>query len=70
MMEQPSRIRTYVIPSELVERVAIELRRQSRGELMERYGISYNTWRKLREGAPIRASLAERLEQRMTQVTT
>jgi hypothetical protein len=33
--------------------------------LMERFGISYNTWRKLSKGQPVRASLIERLESRV-----
>lgn len=56
-----------VVPPDLVERMAQRLSRQSRDELMDRYGISYNTWRKLRAGDPIRASVAERLEQRVRQ---
>lgn len=66
-MDKTLLIRTRVIPSDLVEQMATRLPRQSRDELMERYGISYNTWRKLRAGVPIRASLAERLEQRVKQ---
>jgi hypothetical protein len=34
--------------------------------LMSRFGISYNTLRKIESGKPIRASLAQRLEQRLT----
>lgn len=30
-----------------------------------RFGISYNTWRKLIEGRPVRASLLMRLEARL-----
>lgn len=33
--------------------------------LMERFGISYNTFRKIEAGLPIRKSLAERLEVRL-----
>lgn len=65
--QSPRRQRT--VPSDLVERMAHGLKRQSREELMDCYGISYNTWRKLRSGVPIRASLVERLEQRMRQDT-
>jgi len=32
--------------------------------LMDSFGISYNTWRKVRSGLPIRRSVAERLERR------
>lgn len=31
----------------------------------ERFGISYSTWRKLMAGEPVRATLMERLEQRV-----
>ncbi|WCT72862.1 hypothetical protein PQ455_14635 [Sphingomonas naphthae] len=32
--------------------------------LMAQFGISYNTWRKLEAGLPIRPSLASRIEAR------
>jgi hypothetical protein len=38
---------------------------QTSDVLMMQYGISYNTWRKIRAGDPIRKSVAERLEQRI-----
>lgn len=38
----------------------------NRDPLMQTFGISANTWKKIREGKPIRASLAERLIERMT----
>ncbi|WP_022683532.1 hypothetical protein [Sphingobium bisphenolivorans] len=37
----------------------------NRHPLMQAFGISDNTWRKIREGKPIRASLAQRLIERM-----
>lgn len=36
--------------------------------LTEQFGLSYNTWRKIRSGLPIRASVAERVELRMRKV--
>ena len=36
--------------------------------LNAQFGISYNTWRKLRKGEPIRASLADRLEHRVARI--
>jgi hypothetical protein len=36
--------------------------------LNHQFQISYNTWRKLIQGAPIRASLADRLENRVKQL--
>jgi hypothetical protein len=36
--------------------------------LMRQFGISYNTWRKVRDGQPIRRSVAERLEHRLAEM--
>ncbi|QJU56369.1 hypothetical protein HL653_11820 [Sphingomonas sp. AP4-R1] len=33
--------------------------------LTDQFGLSYNTWRKIKLGMPIRASLADRVEQRV-----
>lgn len=45
------------------------MKRQIAGQtdevLMRQFGISYNTWRKVREGQPIRRSVADRLESRL-----
>lgn len=38
---------------------------QNDAALMETFGISYNTWRKVRDGQLIRSSVAQRLEQRL-----
>lgn len=52
--------------------VADRMRRAVRGEtdeiLTEQFGISYNTWRKVRNGQAIRASVAERIEVRLTKL--
>jgi hypothetical protein len=49
--------------------IADRMRRDLRGEtdetLTEQFGISYNTWRKIRSGQAIRASLAARIEDRL-----
>lgn len=49
--------------------VAERMRREVRGEtdelLTEQFGISYNTWRKVRSGQAIRASVAQRIESRL-----
>lgn len=66
-MNEPLPKHQRIVPPDMVEHMAERLSRQSRDELMDRYGISYNTWRKLRAGDPIRASVAERLEQRVRQ---
>jgi hypothetical protein len=51
------------------ERAVSLMKREIAGQtdevLMRQFGISYNTWRKVREGQPIRRSVADRLEQRM-----
>jgi hypothetical protein len=38
---------------------------QQDATLMAAFGISYNTWRKVRAGQPIRSSVADRLEKRV-----
>lgn len=49
--------------------IAERMRRDVRGEtdeaLTAQFGISYNTWRKIRSGQAIRASVAARLESRL-----
>ncbi|MBB4154404.1 hypothetical protein GGQ80_002317 [Sphingomonas jinjuensis] len=49
--------------------IADRMRRDLRGEtdetLTEQFGISYNTWRKIRSGQAIRESLAARIEDRL-----
>ncbi len=42
-----------------------EITGQTDEALMRQFGISYNTWRKVREGQPIRRSVADRLESRL-----
>ncbi len=42
-----------------------EIAGQTDEVLMAQFGISYNTWRKVRAGQPVRNSLAERLENRL-----
>jgi len=56
--------RTRVLDQLLSERLRREVTAQTDAALMEQFGISYNTWRKVRAGDPIRASVADRLEQR------
>ena len=36
--------------------------------LSAQFGLSYNTWRKIRSGLPVRRSLAERVELRVSQL--
>lgn len=39
--------------------------KQTDQALTDQFGLSYNTWCKVRSGRPIRASLADRVEHRM-----
>ena len=48
-----------------VLRIVAQLDGQTDAALMTSFGISYNTWRKVRAGQPIRRSVADRLEQRL-----
>lgn len=58
---------TRVVSPAIVECMLSGMDSQSRESLMDAFGISYNTWRKVRAGDPIRASVADRLEQRVEQ---
>lgn len=59
-----------VVPHHIVEAIRIGLAGQTHAVLMPRYGISYNTWRKVQVGDAIRRSVAERLEQRLLNTET
>jgi hypothetical protein len=50
----------------IVNRMMAQLPGETDEALMREFGISYNTWRKVRTGSPIRRSVAERLERRLT----
>lgn len=64
-MKQPIPEPLKVVPRDIVESMRIGLAGQTNAALMPRYGISYNTWRKVQVGDAIRRSVAERLEQRL-----
>lgn len=53
------------VKPKVLDQMLAEMRGQTSNVLMMQYGISYNTWRKIRAGDPIRQSVAERLEQRV-----
>jgi len=53
------------VPQKVVDHMMAGLTGQTSDVLMLQFGISYNTWRKIRAGDPIRSSVAERLERRM-----
>jgi hypothetical protein len=55
---------SYVNPA-LVEQLSVQLRAQTSECVMSTFGISVNTWVKMRKGMPIRKSVAERLIQRI-----
>ena len=64
-MKQPVPEPLKIVPRDIVETMRIGLAGQTNAALMPRYGISYNTWRKVQVGDAIRRSVAERLEQRL-----
>ncbi|MCU6455107.1 hypothetical protein LPN01_13565 [Sphingomonas sp. A2-49] len=64
-MKQPAPEPLKVVPRDIVEAMRVGLAGQTNAALMPRYGISYNTWRKVQVGEAIRRSVAERLEQRL-----
>jgi len=49
----------------LVEKLRGQLRAQTAECVMETFGISVRTWMKMRDGMPVRRSVAERLLQRV-----
>ncbi|MBG6120489.1 MULTISPECIES: hypothetical protein [unclassified Sphingobium] len=53
------------VPQEVLIHMLAGMCGQTSDVLMMQYGISYNTWRKIRAGDPVRKSVAERLEQRV-----
>src|SRR5690606_32813576 len=53
------------IDQSVVDRLERRLRTQTRASLMQTWGISANTWAKLKAGEPVRTSLAERLIERI-----
>jgi hypothetical protein len=57
--------RVRQVDPKLVNYMCATVHKLSDAALNEQFQISYNTWRKLIQGAPIRASLADRLEQRL-----
>lgn len=56
---------SYVNPS-FIEKMNARLRAQTAECVMATFGISVNTWLKMRKGMPIRKSVAERLVRRMS----
>jgi hypothetical protein len=54
-----------VLEAQVVERMKTLVASRTRASLNERFGISYNTWRKVMDGLPLRSSLAARLRERV-----
>ena len=50
---------------DFADRLQAMVGRRTEAALTEQFGISYNTWRKLIAGEPIRASLLSRLQARI-----
>lgn len=54
------------VTAETVHKMFDDLPGQTDSVLMSRFGISYNTFRKIISGQPIRCSVADRLEKRLS----
>lgn len=65
----PRKGQTLLDPA-VIERMKMLVESRTRTSLNDRFGISYNTWRKLIAGDPVRTSLAERLQQRIRLLET
>lgn len=57
--------RLLVVPEATVRRMRAALRAQTADCISATFGISMNTWTKVRDGQPIRRSVAERLLERL-----
>lgn len=53
------------VRQDVLDHMLAGMRGQTSDVLMMQYGISYNTWRKIRSGDPVRNSVVERLEKRV-----
>lgn len=59
--------RLSYVHSGVVEKLSAHLRAQTAECVMATFGISINTWTKMKKGIPIRRSVAERLIDRVDQ---
>lgn len=57
---------TYVIPSEIAEQLRHLLPAQTDAMVMNRLGISFTTWMKIKTGQGIRLSTARRMLERVS----
>jgi hypothetical protein len=53
------------VPQRVIAKLCENVGHKTPEALNERFGISYNTWRKLIAGQPVRTSVLMRLEQRL-----
>lgn len=67
--ERVQRGQTVLDPM-LIERMKALVANRTRESLHDRFGISYNTWRKVIAGDPVRSSLAVRLQERIRRIDT
>ena len=65
IMARPSSVGLRPVEPAIADRMRRDLRGETDETLTEQFGISYNTWRKIRSGQAIRASLAARVEDRL-----
>lgn len=61
--ESRSQVRRAMIslPDDVAEFIRVQCAGRTDESLQRQFGISYNTWRRIESGAPIRQSLALRL---------
>ncbi|EQB01444.1 hypothetical protein L288_17825 [Sphingobium quisquiliarum P25] len=57
--------RMICLPGHIVDHMRANCPGRTDEKLQESFGISYNTWRRIDAGLPIRVNLAERIVQRV-----
>ncbi|GAO56594.1 MULTISPECIES: hypothetical protein [unclassified Novosphingobium] len=65
MLNEVTPPRAYVVRIDLVHEMSRRCIAQTSTSLSDQFGISWNTWSKLRRGEPIRRSVALRLVKRV-----
>lgn len=65
-MDHSPRREMLLVDPTLVEKMAILLDNRKPDHVMDRLGISLNTWDKVVSGAPVRASVAKRIMSRFS----
>lgn len=64
-VHRPRTIALRQVAPDVVHKMLNNLPGQTDFILMSHFGISYNTFRKIRSGEPVRCSVADRLEKRL-----